>query len=47
MTIKERVAWVLVANGLLKQIDDDKVAHTPRSKVFAGPHSLQPAFQYM
>ncbi|KAL8392422.1 hypothetical protein RB595_002568 [Gaeumannomyces hyphopodioides] len=42
-----RVAWVLVANGLLKQVDGDKVTHTPRSKVFTGPHSLHPAFQYM
>jgi len=29
-----RLAWVLVSNGLLKQVGEDQVAHTPRSKFF-------------
>lgn len=31
---KGRLAWVLVSSGMLRQVDDDKIAHTEKSREY-------------
>ncbi|KAK1708570.1 O-methyltransferase-domain-containing protein [Colletotrichum lupini] len=31
---KGRLAWVLVSSGMLRQVDDDKIAHTEKSRQY-------------
>lgn len=47
MQLVRRLAWIMVSTGLLAQLGEDRVAHTPRSRQITQTVSLRAMWQLM